>query len=406
MAKLGKFSTAGVSIDTVKTKTQQETEITSEYGAHTGRKTVAYKDIEVNELNANFTQEDIEELCASIREHGLFHELAVVYDGPDKKYKLISGERRYRAIGLLTEEERAKIFPKGIPVNVLSTVSDGTEEEIAIIEANLLSRDYTPAERAKHIFRLISLYEEKKKSGEISSTRKVLMEKFNIKGHTAQIYMTANKLVPELKEAIEKGVLPIRETENLSKLSEDTQKQLAKLLNSKENGEKFSAQDLEAAKAYEKENTQLKEKIAENEKALKESENKLSKLQKLLEAAETVNQEDEQEQADSTIPNLVESYKEALAKSEKEKKAAITNLEKVRLEMKNRQEKGINASEDDLRKARNLVRLETTLDQLYNVQKTLATLRDDLKQDEELLERFFRETDNINTLYEELKSNQ
>lgn len=70
------------------------------------RSVISYKDIVVREgFNVRKKFKDIEELADSIKTNGLIHPMVVREGGPDKdgnrKFILVAGERRYRALGLL-----------------------------------------------------------------------------------------------------------------------------------------------------------------------------------------------------------------------------------------------------------------------------------------------------------------
>ncbi|MFU8780355.1 MAG: ParB/RepB/Spo0J family partition protein [Kiritimatiellia bacterium] len=85
-----------------------------------------------------FREEALEELAASIREHGVLQPL-MVRTKPDGTYELIAGERRLRASGLAGLQE--------VPVHIVE-VSDLESLEIAIIE-NLQREDLNPIEEAE-----------------------------------------------------------------------------------------------------------------------------------------------------------------------------------------------------------------------------------------------------------------
>ena len=96
-------------------------------------------DIEPNKEQPRkaFNKESLEELAASIKEHGLLQPILVT-EIKDGKYRIISGERRWRAarIAGLTE----------VPV-VIKELTDEEVIEIAMIE-NLQREDLNPLEEA------------------------------------------------------------------------------------------------------------------------------------------------------------------------------------------------------------------------------------------------------------------
>lgn len=84
-----------------------------------------------------FNEASIEELARSVREHGIVQPLVVTRHGD--RYKLIAGERRYRAAqkaGLTT-----------VPVVVKEEMGEGDALQIALIE-NIQREDLNPIEEA------------------------------------------------------------------------------------------------------------------------------------------------------------------------------------------------------------------------------------------------------------------
>ena len=86
--------------------------------------------------------DDIEELAANIKEHGLLQPITVVKK--DDGYMIVSGERRYKA----HLHNGAKTI-----MALILTSSDEQVEELTLIE-NIQRSDLTDFEVAKHILRL------------------------------------------------------------------------------------------------------------------------------------------------------------------------------------------------------------------------------------------------------------
>jgi ParB family transcriptional regulator, chromosome partitioning protein len=85
-----------------------------------------------------FNEASIEELARSVREHGIVQPLVVTRTG-ENRYRLIAGERRYRAAkkaGLST-----------VPVVIKETMTDSDVLQIALIE-NIQREDLNPIEEA------------------------------------------------------------------------------------------------------------------------------------------------------------------------------------------------------------------------------------------------------------------
>ena len=68
-----------------------------------------------NEKNKNYSQNNIEALCESILINGLRHNLSVIHDTANDMYRIVSGERRFRAINQMDEKTYRELFPAGIP---------------------------------------------------------------------------------------------------------------------------------------------------------------------------------------------------------------------------------------------------------------------------------------------------
>ena len=85
-----------------------------------------------------FNDASIEELSRSVREHGIIQPLVVTKIG-DNKYRLIAGERRFRAA------QKADL--KSVPVVIKETMTDTDTLQVALIE-NIQREDLNPIEEA------------------------------------------------------------------------------------------------------------------------------------------------------------------------------------------------------------------------------------------------------------------
>lgn len=85
-----------------------------------------------------FNDASIEELSRSVREHGIIQPLVVTKLG-DNKYRLIAGERRFRAA------QKAEL--KFVPVVIKETMTDSDTLQVALIE-NIQREDLNPIEEA------------------------------------------------------------------------------------------------------------------------------------------------------------------------------------------------------------------------------------------------------------------
>ena len=85
-----------------------------------------------------FNDASLDDLARSIREHGIVQPLVVTRIG-DNRYRLIAGERRFRAA------QKAEL--KVVPVVVKETLTDSDTLQIALIE-NIQREDLNPIEEA------------------------------------------------------------------------------------------------------------------------------------------------------------------------------------------------------------------------------------------------------------------
>lgn len=114
------------------------TDAEAESNATEGIQTVAINAIQPNPHQPRTVMEErkLNELAASIREHGLIQPLIVTQDGD--KYTLIAGERRWRAAQLAGLEALPVVIKEATPQEML---------ELAIIE-NVQRADLNPLEEA------------------------------------------------------------------------------------------------------------------------------------------------------------------------------------------------------------------------------------------------------------------
>ncbi len=93
-----------------------------------------------------FDEEDMRELVASVREHGVLQPILVRrHGGDDERYEIIAGERRWRAA------QQARLTK--VPV-VVKDLNDEEALEVALIE-NVQREDLSPIEEAQGYQRLM-----------------------------------------------------------------------------------------------------------------------------------------------------------------------------------------------------------------------------------------------------------
>jgi ParB/RepB/Spo0J family partition protein len=120
--------------------------LSAEGGRTSGVRNVPLERIEANPENPRlvFEESALEELAASIREHGVLQPVLVRPFGPNQ-FQLVAGERRWRA---------AKIAGLAAIPALVEDLDDDVALEIAIIE-NLQREDLSPLEEASMYDRMI-----------------------------------------------------------------------------------------------------------------------------------------------------------------------------------------------------------------------------------------------------------
>ncbi|HEX7150462.1 MAG TPA: ParB/RepB/Spo0J family partition protein [Thermoanaerobaculia bacterium] len=173
-----------------------------------------------------FNEASIEELARSVREHGIVQPLVVVRLG-DNKYRLIAGERRFRAA--------QKAGLDAVPVVVKDALTDGDSLQIALIE-NIQREDLNPIEEALAYHQLheefgLTQEEIAKRVGKERSTvanflrlmklpepvKKLLASGQLSMGHARAILAVESaKKQEQLAERVVKRSLSVRQTEMLA----------------------------------------------------------------------------------------------------------------------------------------------------------------------------------------------
>ncbi len=97
-----------------------------------------------NQPRVNFDEEKLQELAQSIRTYGVLNPILVKQSKSSGRYKLIAGERRYRASQL--------VGLTSIPAIIDQEIDSGTDRILAMqLVENLQRSDLTPLERAHAI---------------------------------------------------------------------------------------------------------------------------------------------------------------------------------------------------------------------------------------------------------------
>ena len=193
------------------------------------------KDISIHKIYSNarnfYPQEGIEEKAGEILTVGLIENLAVMYAPSEEgEYKLISGERRWRALKLLVERGYTEYELVTCQVR---NPANSHEEKIELIIANS-SRDKSVATLLREERELKEELRYMKENGmkihgrDLSEgkLRDVIASMLHVSGtKIAQMETINNNLIPELKEEIEKDNIKFSTAYELSGMDEEKQKE-------------------------------------------------------------------------------------------------------------------------------------------------------------------------------------
>lgn len=187
-----------------------------------------------NPMNDKYEQGNIEQLAESIKYCGLVDNIYVISDNEDPgMYRIIAGERRYRAILTFSEEEYNRLFPAGIPCKIEDRELDKVDEEIRLIETNY-QKDRgttdTVALRRWEIKRLLELYSLKNIKLEHYEIRQQVAEKLNISNRQVAKYESADKLIPELDNLFMQKEFTLNQASKFGNLPEDVQKSIYEII--------------------------------------------------------------------------------------------------------------------------------------------------------------------------------
>lgn len=330
--------------------------------------------IQPNPMN-DYPMEDIEELNETIAKVGLIHilKLKQIEEG----FRIISGERRYRAIKLGLENGQPEFdkFKIGIPAMIEDKTTDEIQEEIQLILANEEVRGNDEARKRKKIARLAELYRIKnEQTGENHSITKQISTDLGLKERQVQRYNAVNnKLIPTLQDALDNSKINLSKAAQFAAMDETTQNLIAELLDQNNNvnkeqvdliiqkakdaelkmNQRLSDLELQINQANES-NNKLKEEVERRELDLqsqkeleekirndlkreleqtKPNDDKVKTLELQLEATYKKNQDTQKnvDKINSELKEKVEELEALKTKLEENQKTTLTQEEKLKL---------------------------------------------------------------------------
>ncbi|MGI6161757.1 MAG: ParB/RepB/Spo0J family partition protein [Christensenellales bacterium] len=189
-----------------------------------------------DQARKEFDEEKINELAASIKEHGVIQPVIVRQSGD--RYTIIAGERRWRAAG--------KAGLKSIPV-IVKELDDRELMEISLIE-NLQRVDLNPIEEASGIRMLMDEYSltQEQVSKRIGKSRPAIANALRLlslcedvikmvsdgalsAGHARCLVPLSQEMALELAQKAVKEQLSVRELERLAQLAQQPQQKERKV---------------------------------------------------------------------------------------------------------------------------------------------------------------------------------
>ncbi len=335
-----------------------------------------------NPKNEMYTQDGIDALMESILVNGLRHNLSVLHDAEHDVYRLVSGERRYRAITQMDSKDYSRLFPTGIPCKVEKSDVSDIDEEIMLISANHDVREPSMEVKRWEVSRLKELYEAKKLKGEIKNINAEIAKQLNISERQARKYTTAEKLIPELSELLNANGIDLNQADKFGRLDEDAQKSILNIINSNgniENAEyqsikKLSEERAEEAKKYKAALDAASKQIEEQESTVKFLENRINELEKTPET----------EKSKADLEEELRYITEAKNRAEKEKAKLETNIEKMKQQQKEKEQRLAPISDGELKRISSIAKTEQALTLFENNFDILKNNKSIIKSDNDL----------------------
>lgn len=336
-----------------------------------------------NPKNEMYTQDGIEALKESIIINGLRHNLSVLYNSDNDTYRLVSGERRYRAISSMTDKEYNQLFPAGIPCKIEKSEITEIDEEIMLISANHDVRESSMEVKRWEVSRLKELYEAKKVKGEIKNINAEIAKQLNISERQARKYTTAEKLIPELSELLNNNGIDLNQADKFGKLDEDAQKSILTII--KKNGDIENAEFQSIKKLSEERAKEAEQYKKELDSVLKELNEKNQTLQVLEEKINQISSTKPEEPKDSdSVEEQLRYMTDAKNKAEKEKARLETNIEKMKQLQKEKEQRKTSISDSELKRISSIAKTEQALTLFENNFDTIKSNKSIIKNDADL----------------------
>lgn len=263
---------------------------------------IPYDDIIPNPKNRK-ADKNIEELAESILTFGLIH-YPRVKDNGNGKYMLTSGERRWRAIGLI-RKSHPELF-RTVPCTFGDVSSDELDEEARLIIANRDTVDPTPEEDRLNIQRLAEIYEAKQARGDEMPAGLVttIANELQMTPRQIQKFVAINrKLIPELQEVFDEQGININDASKIAQLDEMYQRDILELFQQKNS---ISSGDIAY---YKEEDRRLREENSEQKSELDRLRSEVAKLKSNTNTpSDNASADSESKQQDTSTEEQIAAY--------------------------------------------------------------------------------------------------
>lgn len=267
------------------------------------------RDINIKKMYSNdanfYSMQDVEQLAQKIYAVGLLENLTVVHDPCDRgEYRIIAGERRWRALNLLVERGYKEFEIASCQVK---TPAEEHEEMVQLIVANAY-RNKTVKDILEEEQKLKETLQYMKKNKiplqgyqlDSGRLRDVISDMLNLPAtKIAQIESINKRLLPEFTEELKNGDLTFSAAYELSGLQEESQKVL--LNQYKENGLTFK--EVKEIKRQQEEKAaaeQITGQMTINE-VCDSADDTILKSEKMIEPAQETENEEQEKTPDAPV---------------------------------------------------------------------------------------------------------
>lgn len=170
---------------------------------------------EFNPYSDNDDEESVCQLAASIEAYGLINPLCVNLT-ENSRYRLISGERRFKAVKSLGWKRVSCVVYDGL---------EAAQAELRLHEANLEAREYTSAQKFMFYKRVKELLEQLQNDDKLTGgLQKNIAKMLHVSQRQVRKYESIDKLSEDIQAKVTAGEISINqayEASRLAKQSED-----------------------------------------------------------------------------------------------------------------------------------------------------------------------------------------